>query len=114
MNDTNRRIFELIHSNENAERLGGILAIGALHRDEFCCLTPIFMVADRLLDFEGEESATKITRFANYLRNVLPGGDPAVTLAAARTLGTLNFRMGCCQFIFANRSVGTLWRDIDC
>ena len=28
MNDVNRIIFELIHSNDNNDKLGGILAIG--------------------------------------------------------------------------------------
>ena len=30
MNDVNRRIFELVHSNETNEKIGGILAIGLL------------------------------------------------------------------------------------
>jgi FKBP12-rapamycin complex-associated protein len=70
MNDINRRIFELIHSQDSTEKMGGILAI------------------DRLVDVEGEESATKMTRFANYLRNVLPGSDAQVMALAAKALGT--------------------------
>lgn len=71
MNDINRRIFELIHSQDNTEKLGGILLI------------------DRLVDLEGEENTTKITRFANYLRNVLPGNEIAVMAAASKALGRL-------------------------
>eukprot|EP00158_Paraphelidium_tribonemae_P009901 Partr_v1_DN28994_c0_g1_i3_m24719 putative Phosphatidylinositol 3-kinase len=71
MNDINRRIFELIHSPDISDKLGGILAI------------------DRLVDFEGEENATKITRFANYLRSVLPGSEVIVASLAARALGKL-------------------------
>ncbi|KAI8593944.1 armadillo-type protein [Geranomyces variabilis] len=71
VNDVNRRIFELIHSNDNNDKIGGILAI------------------DKLVDFEGEENTTKTTRFANYLRIVLPGSDPQITILAAKALGHL-------------------------
>ncbi|KAJ3290058.1 phosphatidylinositol kinase- protein kinase tor1 [Borealophlyctis nickersoniae] len=71
VNDLNRRIFELIHSNDNNDKIGGILAI------------------DKLIDFDGEENTTKITRFANYLRIVLPGNDPQITVLAAKALGRL-------------------------
>ncbi|KNC98625.1 uncharacterized protein SPPG_06307 [Spizellomyces punctatus DAOM BR117] len=71
VNDVNRRIFELIHSNDNNDKIGGILAI------------------DKLIDFDGEENTTKITRFANYLRIVLPGSDPQITILAAKALGRL-------------------------
>lgn len=47
------------------------------------------VILDRLLDFDGEENATKITRFANYLRNVLPGNDPNVMTLASKALGRL-------------------------
>ncbi|KAI9143717.1 armadillo-type protein [Paraphysoderma sedebokerense] len=71
LNDVNRRIFELIHSNIDNEKIGGIMAI------------------DKLIEIEGEENATKITRFANYLRMVLPGSDPQAMVLAARALGRL-------------------------
>ena len=71
MNDINRRIFELIHSPEVQDKIGGILAI------------------EYLVDFDGEENATKITRFANYLRSVLPGTDAQLCLLASRALGKL-------------------------
>ncbi|GAO47492.1 hypothetical protein G7K_1698-t1 [Saitoella complicata NRRL Y-17804] len=70
-NDINRRIFELIHSNDVNEKIGGILAI------------------DRLIDYEGEENTTKITRFANYLRIVLPGNDTQAMILASKALGRL-------------------------
>ncbi|KAI8925792.1 armadillo-type protein [Entophlyctis helioformis] len=67
-----KRIFELITSPDNNEKLGGVTAI------------------DRLIDLEsGEENTTKLTRFANYLRNVLPGPDPQITILTARALGRL-------------------------
>ncbi|RKO94116.1 armadillo-type protein, partial [Blyttiomyces helicus] len=71
VNDVNKRIFELIHSNDNIDKIGGILAI------------------DRLIDFDGEENTTTVTRFANYLRIVLPGNDPQISVLAAKALGRL-------------------------
>ena len=44
---------------------------------------------DALVDFDGEESSTKVTRFANYLRIVLPCQDAVVMVAAARAIGRL-------------------------
>jgi len=71
INDVNRRIFSLIQSNDNDEKIGGILAI------------------DKLIDFDGEENTTKITRFANYLRFVLPGNDLQTMVLASKALGRL-------------------------
>ena len=73
MNSINRKIFALLNSHEVHERIGGILAI------------------DRLLDVEGEENTTKITRFANYLRIVLPNPDPTVMALAAKALGIFQY-----------------------
>ncbi|KAK9463121.1 armadillo-type protein [Lipomyces oligophaga] len=71
-NDVNRRIFELIHSSDTNDKLGGIAAI------------------DKLIVFEGaEESSTKILRFANYLRVVIPSNDVEAMRAAAKALGKL-------------------------
>ncbi|KAI8836345.1 armadillo-type protein [Chytridium lagenaria] len=62
MNDINRRIFDLINSSDTSDKIGGIVAI---------------------------ENTTKITRFANYLRIVLPGTDPQISVLAAKALGRL-------------------------
>ncbi|BFZ53909.1 phosphatidylinositol kinase-related protein kinase tor1 [Savitreella phatthalungensis] len=70
-NDINKRIFELIHSNDICDKLGAIAAI------------------DKLIDIDGEEGNTKITRFANYLRIVLPGNDVQAMSMAAKALGRL-------------------------
>ncbi|KAJ3291491.1 phosphatidylinositol kinase- protein kinase tor1 [Rhizoclosmatium sp. JEL0117] len=69
--DVNKRIFELIHSSEVNHKMAGILII------------------DSLIDFQGEENTIKITRFANYLRIVLPGSDPQISILAAKALGRL-------------------------
>ncbi|KAK9371519.1 uncharacterized protein V1513DRAFT_434579 [Lipomyces chichibuensis] len=70
--DVNRRIFELIHSTDTYDKLGGITAI------------------DKLIDFDGtEENATNITRFANYLRKVIPSNDVDAMRVATKALGRL-------------------------
>ncbi|KAJ3030013.1 UNVERIFIED_CONTAM: phosphatidylinositol kinase- protein kinase tor1, partial [Siphonaria sp. JEL0065] len=69
--DVNKRIFELIHSQDINCKMAGILII------------------DSLIDFQGEENTIKITRFANYLRIVLPGSDPQISILAAKALGRL-------------------------
>ncbi|EPZ33264.1 phosphatidylinositol kinase Tor2 [Rozella allomycis CSF55] len=71
LNDVNKRIFELIHSPSMNDKLAGIYAITTL------------------IDFQTEENATKITRFANYLRMVLPSSDLQVIVSGARALGKL-------------------------
>lgn len=71
-NDINKRIFELLRSPDATARLGAVLAI------------------DQLIDAEtGEETAVKITRFANYLRGVVVTSDIEVMRAAANAIGKL-------------------------
>ncbi len=72
-NDINKKIFDLIHSQDPSDRLGGVLAI------------------DSLIDFDGggEENTAKITRFANYLRIAIPSNDIEVMRLAATALGRL-------------------------
>ncbi|KAJ3067743.1 phosphatidylinositol kinase- protein kinase tor1 [Podochytrium sp. JEL0797] len=69
--DVNKRIFELIHSQDVLHKMAGILII------------------DSLIDFQGEDNTIKTTRFANYLRIVLPGSDPQISILAAKALGRL-------------------------
>ncbi len=69
-NDVNKRIFELVHSADT--QVTGVLVI------------------DKLIDLQiGQDNTQKVARFANYLRIVLPGNDPQITLAATRALGHL-------------------------
>ncbi|KZT69244.1 phosphatidylinositol 3-kinase [Daedalea quercina L-15889] len=68
----NRRLFDLVHSQSNVEKLGGILAI------------------DYLLNAEGEgalEAQRNLYRFYNYVKTLLPNPDINVMLAASKTLG---------------------------
>lgn len=73
-NDINKTIFELLHSKEQSEKLGGIAAMNAL------------------IDFDsgvGEENATKTARFSNYLGSLILSNDLVVMNAATKTLGKL-------------------------
>ncbi|KAG7266549.1 hypothetical protein CRUP_024048, partial [Coryphaenoides rupestris] len=58
--ELNHHIFELVSSSDVNEKKGGILAIG------------------------------KISRFANYLRNLLPSSDPVVMEMASKAMGHLS------------------------
>ncbi|KAJ3362692.1 phosphatidylinositol kinase- protein kinase tor1 [Allomyces javanicus] len=71
LTDVNQRIFELILGSEVHEKVGGIMAI------------------EKLIEVDGEENATKITRYGNYLAMALNNGDPQVMVLAARALGKL-------------------------
>ncbi|KAK5667368.1 phosphatidylinositol kinase-related protein kinase tor1 [Batrachochytrium dendrobatidis] len=71
-NELYKRIFELVASPENTDKFAGVIAI------------------ERLIDLEsGDENTSKISRFANYLHNVLPGTDPQITILATKALGRL-------------------------
>jgi hypothetical protein len=69
--ELNRRIFDLVKSEDPHEQLGGIFAM------------------DALVDVECEESPTLITRFANYLRLILPCNNVPTMVMASRVLGHL-------------------------
>ncbi|XP_041480411.1 serine/threonine-protein kinase mTOR-like [Lytechinus variegatus] len=70
MDDLNHHIFELVSSQDVNEKKGGILAIVSL------------------IGIDGD-NATRITRFANYLRNLLPSNDVIVMEMAAKAIGHL-------------------------
>jgi FKBP12-rapamycin complex-associated protein len=84
-NDINKRIFELIHSSDVNDKLGGICAIGKF-AGRFA------NILDCLIDLDSEEN-TKVTRFANYLRSVIPGIEPQISVMAANALGDFNFNL---------------------
>ncbi|KAI0040710.1 atypical/PIKK/FRAP protein kinase [Auriscalpium vulgare] len=69
-----QRLFDLVHSPNNHEKLGGILAI------------------DYLLDVDREEtveSKHNLFRLYNYVKALLPNSDINVMLAASKTLGQI-------------------------
>ncbi|KAF8519025.1 phosphatidylinositol 3-kinase [Hysterangium stoloniferum] len=70
----NRRLFDLIHSNNSTDKLGGILAI------------------DHLMDVDQEETIENrrnLFRFYNYLTTLLPNPDLNVMVAASKSLGKI-------------------------
>ncbi|KAF8201037.1 atypical/PIKK/FRAP protein kinase [Mycena galopus ATCC 62051] len=69
-----RRLFELIHSQNSTDNIGGLVAI------------------DHLIDAEGQVTidsshSQNLFRFYNYVKHLLPNPDPALILAASKTLG---------------------------
>lgn len=86
----NQRLFDLVHSPHNHDKLGGILAIGA--RLQSCFDLQTLMVLDHLLDVDGEETIEfkhNLFRFYNYVKSLLPNSDLNVMLAASKTLGQI-------------------------
>uniref|UniRef100_A0A8C6M5E7 Serine/threonine-protein kinase TOR n=1 Tax=Nothobranchius furzeri TaxID=105023 RepID=A0A8C6M5E7_NOTFU len=69
--ELNHHIFVLVSSSDVNEKKGGILAIVSLIRVE-------------------GGNATRISRFANYLRNLLPSSDPVVMEMASKAMGQLS------------------------
>ncbi|MGH0128951.1 UNVERIFIED_CONTAM: hypothetical protein FKN15_057794 [Acipenser sinensis] len=69
--ELNHHIFELVSSSDVNEKKGGILAIVSL------------------IGVEGG-NATRISRFANYLRNLLPSSDLVVMEMASKAMGRLS------------------------
>ncbi|KAI3638087.1 hypothetical protein MIR68_003698 [Amoeboaphelidium protococcarum] len=103
MNDINRKIFEFIHSNDLNEKLCGVVCIEALAS----------------IEVEGEETGTKVARFANYLRNVIPGSgggsgsgiggnnvETQIIVLAAKALGNLAQYGGTLTAEFVDFEVG--------
>jgi len=66
------------------------------------------MAIEALIDLNAEES-TKLTRFANYLRLVLPTNDVPTMIAASKALGMLEL----VAFADGDRAAGDSGRDFD-
>lgn len=71
MDEFNHHIFEMVSCSDVHEKKGGILAI------------------DCLIDADVGNVTNRNSRFANYLRNLLPSSDTGVMELAARTVGKL-------------------------
>jgi FKBP12-rapamycin complex-associated protein len=76
LDEFNHHIFEMVSSNDPNEKKGGILAIVCLMSVDFGNMT------------------TRISRFANYLRNLLPSSDVSVMESVAKTMGRLALASG--------------------
>ncbi|GME93728.1 unnamed protein product [[Candida] boidinii] len=86
-NIINKRIFDLANSHNTSEQLGSIAAIDSL-------LELITKRSEELsLPQNGlstaEENANMITRYANYLRRLIPSIDLTIMRRATETLGKL-------------------------
>lgn len=71
LDEFNHHIFEMVSSSDFNEKKGGILAIVCLIGADVGNMT------------------TRISRFANYLRNLLPSSDVGVMELVAKTMGRL-------------------------
>ena len=71
VDDLNHHIFDMVSSSDANEKKGGILAIVSL------------------LGVDVGNSNARMSRFANYLRNLLPSQDVVVMELAARAVGKL-------------------------
>jgi FKBP12-rapamycin complex-associated protein len=67
----NRRLFELMHSPNNNERWGGLVAI------------------ENLVDIESEDMKRNLFRFYNYVRLLLPNSETGLMVAASKTIGII-------------------------
>ncbi|XP_048736860.2 serine/threonine-protein kinase mTOR-like [Ostrea edulis] len=76
MDKFNHFIFEMVSSSDMNERKGGILAIVSL------------------TGVDVGNTSTRISRFSNYLRNLLPSNDVSVMEMAARAVGWLAYSSG--------------------
>lgn len=76
LDEINHHIFEMVSSSDANEKKGGILAI--------VCL----------IGAELGNMSTRITRFANYLRNQLPSNDVSIMELVAKTMANLALASG--------------------
>ncbi|XP_050412148.1 serine/threonine-protein kinase mTOR [Patella vulgata] len=78
MDNFNHHIFEMVSSSDVNERKGGILAIATLS----------------LSGVDVGNTSTRVTRFTNYLRSLLPSNDVSVMEMAAMAIGNLALLSG--------------------
>ncbi|KAK7093536.1 serine/threonine-protein kinase mTOR-like isoform X2 [Littorina saxatilis] len=76
LDDFNHHVFEMVSSSDMNERKGGILTIVAL------------------ISVDVGNVSTRMSRFANYLRNLLPCNDAVVMEMAAKAVGVLALSSG--------------------
>ncbi|XP_014771975.1 serine/threonine-protein kinase mTOR isoform X1 [Octopus bimaculoides] len=76
IDEINHNVFEMVSSSEVHEKKGGILAIATL------------------VGVDIGNAATKISRFANYLRNLVPSSDVGLMEMTAKGMGILALSAG--------------------
>lgn len=86
-NDINKRMYDLIKSNNGDERIGGLTALNALlelnENEEYIMQTNITS------SLEENTNKYKMSRYGTYLRHVLPSNDVDAMRFAAQILGKL-------------------------
>lgn len=71
-NEVNVKMVGFILSGQDThERIGGLYALNAL------------------IDFKGDDAASKVTKFSNYIKRTLEGNDTSAMIVAAKCLGRL-------------------------
>ncbi|KAF2210767.1 hypothetical protein CERZMDRAFT_99368 [Cercospora zeae-maydis SCOH1-5] len=71
-NEVNAKMVAFILSGQDThERMGGLYALNAL------------------IDFKGDDAASKVTKFSNYIKRTLEGNDTSAMIVAAKCLGRL-------------------------
>lgn len=101
----NRRLFDLIHSNHNTDKLGGILAIGNLEPSRFVHFPLLTRNQDHLMEIFQEqtiENRRNLFRFYHYLSPLLPNPDSDVMVAASKSLGKIAKIGGKMDFVDQN------------
>ncbi|GMM28463.1 phosphatidylinositol kinase-related protein kinase [Martiniozyma asiatica (nom. inval.)] len=91
-NYINKKIFDLIISTNVNCQLGGVCAINSLlellnsSTDDS---HPLTQLTTNSASSSSDENSNTITRYANYLRRLLPSNDETVMRAACETIGIL-------------------------
>ncbi|KAL8588022.1 hypothetical protein ACOMHN_026139 [Nucella lapillus] len=76
LDDFNHHVFEMVSSTDMNDRKGGILTIVAL------------------ISVDAGSVSTRMSRFANYLRNMMPSTDAVVMEMTAKAMGVLALSSG--------------------
>ncbi len=91
VDDLNHHIFDMVSSSDVNEKKGGILAIVSL------------------LQVDVGNTNARMTRFANYLKNLLPSQDVVVMELTARALGKLT--LASVSFLYSKAKVSSLMQN---
>lgn len=91
LDDFNHHIFDMVSSSDATEKKGGVLAISefvlniTIISTIMITFTPIFSI-ECLISADIVNTASRIPRYSNILRNLLPSNDVSVMEIAAKTL----------------------------
>lgn len=91
LDDFNHHIFDMVSSSDASEKKGGVLAISMLNEFSFKSKhsnnsTLTLIKPECLISGDVVNTASRIPRYSNILRNLLPSTDVSVMEIAAKTL----------------------------